>query len=154
MATNPAGLVYGTIMIGTLLAAESANRETYPRTVAAALVAMLLYWLVHGYAQFTSERLREGRPLELARLRHAMVAEVSILTGGALPLLALVLAWIAGASLSTAVAAAVWVDATVILVIEVVAGVRAEQRGWGLVGQAALGALLGFLIIALRLILH
>ena len=32
---NPGGLVYGTILVATLLAAESPKRETYAKTVAA-----------------------------------------------------------------------------------------------------------------------
>jgi hypothetical protein len=47
-----------------------------------------------------------------------------------------------------------WTSAGMILIIEVVAGVRAEQSGRDLVLQSVLGAVLGFLVIALRLLLH
>jgi hypothetical protein len=64
------------------------------------------------------------------------------------------ISWLAGASLSAAVAAAIWADAGMIVVIEVVAGVRAELSGRALVIQSTVGALLGLLIIVLRLVLH
>jgi len=55
---NPAGLIYGTIAVAALLAAESARRETYVETVGAVLITLLLYWLAHSYAGFTGERVR------------------------------------------------------------------------------------------------
>jgi hypothetical protein len=151
---NPAAFIYGMITIGTLLAAESATRETYPRTVAAVAIATLLYWLVHGYAHFIAQRLRESRPVELSELAHAMRDELAIVLGGAPPLIALAIAWLAGASLNTGVAAAIWVDVGVIFLIEIASGIRAEQRGRALVVQTVLGATLGVLIIVLRLVLH
>ncbi|MBV8942128.1 MAG: hypothetical protein JO240_10370 [Solirubrobacterales bacterium] len=154
MPVNPAGLIYGTIMIGTLLAAEVPKRETYLRTVVAVVIAMVLYWLVHGYAQFTAFRLREGAPLEFESFLHTMRDELAIVTGGAAPLLALVISWIAGASLSTAVRVAVYATAAVILIVEVVAAVAAERKGGALVAQILLGVFLGFLLIVLRLVLH
>lgn len=154
IVSNPAAFIYGMITIGTLLAAESAARETYPRTIGAVLIAALLYWLVHGYSQFTAQRLRESRPVELAGLARAMRHEAAIVLGAAPPLIALAIAWLAGGSLSTGVAAAIWADVGAIFLIELVSGIRAQQRGRELVVQTVLGVTLGVLIIVLRLILH
>ena len=55
MPTNPAGLVYGTIAVGALLAAESARQETYTRTIIAVAIALILYWLSYSYAEFTGQ---------------------------------------------------------------------------------------------------
>lgn len=151
---SPAAFIYGMIMIGTLLAAESVRQETYARTVGAIAIATLLYWLVHGYAEFTARRLRESTPLELSELVRAMAEQFALVLGAVPPLLALAVSWIAGASLGTAVSAAVWADVGMILIIEVLAGVRAEQRGRDLVVQTVLGAILGMLIVVLRLVLH
>ena len=52
------------------------------------------------------------------------------------------------------VTAAIWTSAVMIVAIEVVAGVRAKQSGRHLAGQISVGALLGLLIIALRVTLH
>ena len=154
MRADPAAFIYGTIVIGTLLAAESAKRETYPRTVVAVVIAMLLYWLVHAYAEFTARRLRESASLELSELARTMAEEAVIVLGAAPPLVALAISWLAGASLTTAVAAAVWVEAAMIVIIEVVAGIRAERRGRDLVFDTLLGALFGLLIVVLRLVLQ
>jgi hypothetical protein len=45
---NPAGVVYGVIAIGALMAAESGRHETYPDTVGSAIIAACLYWLLLG----------------------------------------------------------------------------------------------------------
>ncbi len=154
MNNNPGGAVYGTITVGALLAAESSQRETYLETISAVILALVLYWIAHSYAGFAGGRLKEGERLTLGGLGRAMLHEVAILTGASMPLLALVLFDIAGASLSSAVTAGTWTAAAMVVVIEMVAGIRAELAGRELIGQTALGALLGCLVIAVHLILH
>jgi hypothetical protein len=154
MPSNPGAVVYGTITVGALLAGESAQRETYAETVGAVVIALLVYWLAHSYSSFAATRLTEGKPAELAELGRTMVHELSIVLGAAVPLLVLLAAWAAGAGLGSGVNAAIWTSAGMILVAEVVSAVRAEQRGRELAAQVLLGAVLGFLVIALKLVLH
>jgi hypothetical protein len=154
MSTNPGGAVYGTITVGALLAAESWQRETYLETIAGVVLALVLYWIAHAYAEFADARLRNGEGLSLEGLGRAMGHELSLLSGAAAPLLALVVFDIAGASLSTAINAAIWTAAAMLVLIELVAGIRAELTGRELVGQTALGGLLGCLVIALHVSLH
>lgn len=151
---NAAGLVYGTILVATLLSAESAVRETYPRTVAAVLVTLVAYWLTLSYSRFTGDRLERGERFELPELVGAAVEELTVLLGAAVPLIVLVIFWAAGASLSTAVTAAVYCSAATIIALELVIGVRAGLTGRQLALQTAVGAALGLLIIALRVLLH
>ena len=49
---------------------------------------------------------------------------------------------------------ALYTSAVMVLLIEVVAGVRAKQSGRELAVQILVGAMLGLLIIALRLVVH
>ena len=44
------GVVYGVITVGALMAAESGRHESYLDAFASALIATLLYWLAHSYA--------------------------------------------------------------------------------------------------------
>jgi hypothetical protein len=57
---NPGGLVYGTILVATLLAAENAAHETYGTTIGSVVLALLVYWLAISYATFTGERARRS----------------------------------------------------------------------------------------------
>jgi hypothetical protein len=154
MFANPSGAVYGTIAVAALLAAESARHETYLETVSAVVITLILYWLAHSYAEFTGERLRSGERLTASGLAHTMAREVTILFGAAVPLIPLLVWWLTGGQLTGAVTAAVWTSAVTIVVTELLVGLRAELSGRRLVAQAGIGALLGLLVIALKVVLH
>jgi len=154
MTLTPEGAVYGTIAIAALLAAESANHETYPKTVVSVAIAMLLYWLAHSYSDYAGERWHRSERLELAGLARMMVRELSILISAGVPLVVVLISWATGAALGSAVLAAIWTSAVMLVVIELAAGLRAQLSGHDLVKQIALGAFLGFLVIALELVLH
>ncbi len=154
MLSDFAGAVYGTITVGALLAAESAHQETYVETVGAVLLTLLIYVLAHAYAEFAGERLRSGEHLTLTGFGHTVARSAALLPGAGVPLIALLISWAVGASLSAAVTAAVWTSAGMVVVLELIAGVRADNSGRELAAQTAIGALLGLLVIVLRLILH
>ena len=154
MLSDLSAAIYGLMTVGALLAAESAGSETYAETVGAVVITMLVYWLAHSYAEFTSERLKEREPAQFSALARIMAVQVPILYGAAIPLLALVIDWVIGEPLDTAVITALITTAVVVMVLEIAAGVRAKQSGRELVLQTLFGALLGLLIIALRLVLH
>lgn len=154
MPTSLAGLIYGTISVAALLAAESARTETYPKTVGAVGIMMILYWIAHSYAEFTEERMQEHEPFSYVGLLLNATREVTVLIGAAIPFSVLLICWAAGASLGFAVAAASWTSAGMVTAMEVVIAVRADLRGRDLARQAAIGALLGLLIVALRVLLH
>jgi hypothetical protein len=154
MRGNPAGAIYGTITVGALLAAESAQRETYAETIGAVALAMVLYWLAHAYAGSAAKRLRDEQALTAKGFVRALGHELPMLAGAAVPLLALVVFGVAGAKLSTAVKAGLWTSAVVIALIEIVAALRAEAKGRELAGQIAIGVGLGLLVLAINAVLH
>lgn len=151
---NPTGAVYGTLIIGAVLATESAGRETLLETVGALALALALYWLAHAYADTLGQRLDRQTPLSAAGLLRALVRDWAIVRGAGMPILALLVASAAGASLATAVLAAVWASAALIVAFELLAGVRAGLRGTELMLQACAGAAMGLVIIALRVVMH
>lgn len=153
MPINSGRLVYGTIVIGALLAAESARQETYAKTLGAVAITLLLYWLAHSYAEFTSQRLQDGKSLDLTELARTAAHELSVLLGAAAPLLVLVIWWATGASLTGAVSAAIRTSAVMIVIIEVMIGLRSQLSGRDLMKQTAFGVLLGLLVLAVRLVL-
>jgi hypothetical protein len=115
---------------------------------------MLVYWLAHADYVFTENRLEHNRPLTLGGLARTLRHEMMILAGAAMPLLVLLICWVAGVGLRSAVTAAIWTSAAMIVVIEVVAGVRAERSVRALAVQAAVGLVFGLLVIVLKVILH
>ncbi|HET9718747.1 MAG TPA: hypothetical protein VFP55_01585 [Solirubrobacteraceae bacterium] len=154
MFPNPSGLVYGTLVVGALLAAESTRRETFGATVGALAVTLMLYWLAHAYSELTEHRLQTGSPITLASVTRTLAHELTILAGAAMPLVALLFGWAAGAALEAAVNAAIWTSVGMIIAIELLAGVRGHLKGGQLATQIAAGVLFGLLVIVLHIVLH
>lgn len=151
---NPGGIVFGTITIGAVLAAESGLHETYLEAFGSALVTVGLYWLAHTYSDLLGKRLSTHEHLTVGSLLRAFAHDWAIVRGAALPLLALAIAWALGASQETAVTAAVWTCVGSIIVFELLAGIRAKSTPGELALEGCMGTAMGLGILALRAILH
>ncbi|HTW41304.1 MAG TPA: hypothetical protein VMD79_03205 [Solirubrobacteraceae bacterium] len=151
---NPAGAIYGIIVIAALLAAESGEHDSYLDAVASALIATALYWLAHAYAELLGGRLAARKRLTPAALARALAHDWPIARGAALPLAALVIAWVAGATQRVGVAAGLWSAVASLIVFELLAGVRARASGRELALDAGVGAAMGVAIIAMKIVLH
>jgi hypothetical protein len=154
MLPHPGAAMYGTITVGALLAAESAKRETYAETVGAVGIALLVYWLAHAFSELTGHQLEHKQPLTPDGVTRTLARGLTIIVGAAIPLVALLICWVAGVSLATAVTAALWTSAAMVVIVQFVAGVRAELATRALMAQTALGGLFGLLVIGLKLVLH
>ena len=152
--SNPRGLVYGTLLVATLLAAEPPRRETYARTVAAIVVAMIVYWLAASYAEFTGDRVLEEQPFTLESFGQTARRELAVIYGGVGPLIAVLVCWAAGAQLTTAVTIAVWTAVAIIVATEVAIGIRTELNCRQLFIQTGMGVVLGLMVVAVRVLLH
>jgi hypothetical protein len=151
---NAGGAVHGTVMVGVLLAAEDSHREGYPETIGAAAVVLALYWLMSLYTHTLGIRLRTRGRLSRRLLWHSCTYELAVVEGAFVPVLALLIAWMAGATVSSGVTVALWATVVSLVTLEVAAAWRARMRPQEAWLQAALGAVMGLAIIALKLILH
>lgn len=153
-AGNAAGVVYGVITVGALMAAESGRHESHLDTFASALVATLLYWLAHAYADLLGRRLDTGEALTARTLGRALLHDWAIVRGAAIPLLALVIAWVAGAGREAGVTAALRTAVVTVVVFELVAGIRARSTPGELLLKAGVGVTMGIAILAVKGILR
>jgi hypothetical protein len=151
---NPAGVVYGTIAVGTVLAAESARRDTFPDTIGATVLVLLLYWLAHTYAGVTGDRLKSRDSLSWRSLWRSLAHEAAIAKGAALPVAVLLVLWTTPVTLNTAVLVALWTSAASLAFYEVVAAFRARIPARERVLQVLIGSLLGAGVLVVRLLLH
>lgn len=151
---NPAGAIYGLITVGALLAAESGLRDTYPETIGAATIAMVLYWFAHSYSDELGTRLEEHERFSWAELWRAFSRDWAITKGSAVPLLTLLVAWALGASQASAVTAAIWSTVATLIAFELAAGIRSRVRPTDLAFEALVGAGMGTGILLLRALLH
>lgn len=151
---NPSGVIYGVIVIGALLAAESGRHESYLDTVLSTAIAAALYWLAHSYASVLGRRLEMHERLTAGGLLHALGHDWALVRGAAIPLLALLIAWITGAGQQTAVSAGVWSAIGSLLLFELLAGLRSRATRGELAIEVAVGLAMGIAILALKIVLH
>jgi hypothetical protein len=151
---NPAGVVYGVITIGALLAAESGQHESYPDTIGSAAIALGLYWLAHSYASVLGRRLATHERLSAAALWRSLLHDWAIVRGAAIPLCALLLAWAVGATQTSAVTAALWSTVASLVAFELLAGIRSRATPGELALEGAVGVAMGLAILALKVLLH
>ncbi len=151
---NPSGVIYGTLAVGAVLAAESSRRETFPDTIEATLIILGLYWLAHTYATVVGDRLKERETLSVGRFWRAFVHEGAIVKGAFIPIAILAALWAAGVSLQTGVTAALWSSAASLAVFEVIATLRSHVTGAQRLMQILVGVLLGAGVLLVRVVLH
>jgi len=151
---NPSEAVYGMIVIGSLLAAESGLHDSYLDTILSATIAATLYWVAHAYSTMLGLRLAGYQRLSLGSLGRALARDWPLVRGAAIPILALLLAWATGADQETAVTAAVWSTAASLVLLELAAGLRARASRAELALEVSIGAAMGMAIIALKVLLH
>ena len=144
----------GTVTAGALLAAESGLRDTYPETVGSLVVAVILYWFAHSYAEVLGLRLSRHETLTWTELWHAFAQDWGIVRGAAAPVIAVLLAWAVGAQQTTAVTAGTWAAVVSLIVFELAAGMRSRAKAPELALQVTAGVTLGLGILALRALLH
>jgi hypothetical protein len=154
MLRTPGPFLYGALVVGAVLDAESQKQETFAETVAGVVITVVLLWLAHTYAQIIGQRLEKGEHLSRRLVASKMSHEFAILTGAALPLIVVLIWWAGGADLNSALSAGVWTAAITIVAANVLAGFRANLSGADLVFQTSIGALLGIGILVLKLIYH
>ena len=90
----------------------------------------------------------------MGALARALARDWAIVRGATLPLLALVLAWVAGAPLVTGVSIALWSTIASLIAFELFAGIRAHAAPGELAFEVCVGAAMGVAILLLKIILH
>jgi hypothetical protein len=141
--------IYGAIITAAILDTAGGHLST-AALVTAVVVTLLVYWLAEEYAELLGEQAQGGHLPDRAHIRGALAATWPMVSASFLPLLALVLARLAGAS--TLVAANVGLAAAIVLLTihGWLAGRAAQLRGWQLFFATSVAAALGLVMILLK----
>lgn len=154
-AERLAPAIYGTILSTALIAAYSEDTGSDPWQIAVAvLVAALVFWLAHAYADVLARGLALRERASLARARAELAREWPMVTGAILPILPLFLAPLGVLSDYGAENAAIISGVALLGLVGI--GI-AWRRGEGLIGiafNAAGCALFGIVVVALKAIVH
>jgi hypothetical protein len=89
-APRIAGLIYGTIVVLSVLVASPTN-EDVGRVLALTASTTVVFWLAHVYAHVLGDSLASARRADAADVRHMAHRELPIVLAAVLPSLALVL---------------------------------------------------------------
>ncbi len=153
-AENPAAGVYGLLAVASLMAAESGLHETYLDAVLSAVIAAALFWLLHAYADLLGRRILSPERLRASVLFDELARDLGVIRGAAIPLAALLVAWLAGADQSTGVLVALWSSVLGLVVFELLAAVRVHASARELVLDTSVGVAMGGAVVALKIVLH
>ncbi len=148
-APRRAAGIYGTIITAAILAALGDHVHTIPLTVSI-LVTLVVYWLAEEYAELLGDQLEGGRLPTWGTVRAALGATWPMVTASYLPLLALILAHLLGASVPAAANAALAVAIVLLTIYAWSAGRAARLHGRQLLIITAAAAALGLLMIVLK----
>ncbi|KRF36597.1 hypothetical protein [Nocardioides sp. Soil805] len=147
------GLLTGTVVCAAAIAYSAGHVSSTARLCIAIFGTVLVYWLAHLHARTLAFSVTHGHhPLVSLRLA---VQETWLLAGASiLPILILLVADAAGATLRTAAWTALIATIGLLTAYSYLAGVRSGLGPWGRVASAAVGAGLGVLVALLKVALH
>jgi hypothetical protein len=151
---NLADAIYGLILGGALMAAESSLSESHLDVVGSVAITLSVYWFADAYAYALSRRVQSGERLSLRSLREGLAHTFAVVQGAIIPELTLLIGWAAGASSHASLSAAVWSTIGALIALELLAGIRAKAGPFELMLDGCVGACIGASVLLLRALLH
>jgi hypothetical protein len=141
--------IYGAIITAAILAAAAGKVPT-SALVASVVITLLVYWLAEEYAEVLGEQAAGGHLPSRAYIREALAATWPMVSASYLPLVALVLARLAGASALTATNIGLAAAIVLLTIHGWLAGRAAQLRSWKLLAATSVAAALGLIMILLK----
>jgi len=141
--------IYGAIITAAILDTAGGHVST-TALVISVVVTLLVYWIAEEYAEVLGEHTTGGRLPSRAYIQGSLVSSWPMVSASYLPLLAVVLVKVAGASDLTAANVGLVVAIVLLTVHGWLAGRAAQLQGWKLVFTASIAAGLGLVMILLK----
>ena len=141
--------IYGAIITAAILDTAGGHVST-AALVVSVVVTLLVYWIAEEYAEVLGEQAAGGRLPSRASIQGALISTWPMVTASYLPLLAVVLAAVAGASKLTAANVGLVVAVVLLTVHGWLAGRAAQLQGRKLLAATSIAAGLGLVMILLK----
>jgi hypothetical protein len=141
--------IYGAIITAAILDTAGGHVST-AALVVSVVVTLLVYWIAEEYAEVLGEHTAGGRLPGRAYIQGALAATWPMVSASYLPLLAVVLADVAGASQLTAANVGLVVAIVLLTAHGWLAGRAAQLQGRKLLVATAIAAGLGLVMILLK----
>ena len=141
--------IYGAIITASIMTTAGDSLTTIALALSV-LITLVVYWLAEQYAEVLGEHAAVGRLPTWQNLRTALAGSWPMVTASFVPLVALLVARLDGATASAAATVGV-VTAVVLLTLHGwTAGRGAHLHGWQLAVTTSVAAALGLVLIALK----
>jgi hypothetical protein len=144
-----AASIYGAIITAAIIAAGGGELST-AALVIAVVVTLLVYWVAEEYAEVLGEQAEGGRLPTWASIRGMLTSTWPMVSSSYAPLLALVVARLAGASALTAANIGLGLAIVLLTIHGWSAGRAAQLRGRQLLLATSVAAALGVVMILLK----
>jgi hypothetical protein len=141
--------IYGAIITAALLATAGNELHT-GALVVAVLITLVVYWLAEEYAELLGEQVEGGLVPTWDYIREALAETWPMVTASFAPLVVVVLARLAGASISVADNAGLVAAIVLLMTYGWLAARAAQLRGRQLVLTTSIAAALGLVMVALK----
>jgi len=141
--------IYGAIITAAILD-TAGGRVSTAALVVSVVITLLVYWIAEEYAEVLGEQAEGGRLPSRASIQGALVSTWPMVTASYAPLLAVVLASVAGAPALTAANVGLVVAVVLLTVHGWLAGRAARLRGRRLLLATSITAALGLVMILLK----
>jgi hypothetical protein len=153
LVTGGEGAITGTVVCAAAIAYGAGHLHSTARLCLAIIGTIAVYWLAHLHATTLGSALTH-RHHPAAAFRHALRATLPILGASVIPLAVLILARLLGADLRTAAWTALIATVALLTGYSYLAGLRGGLGPGGRIASAAVGAGIGLLVAALKVLLH
>jgi len=141
--------IYGAIITAAILAASGSEQSTRA-LVTAVVVTLLVYWVAEEYAEVLGEQAEGGHLPTCASIRAMLASTWPMVTASFLPLLAVVIARVLGASALTASNIGLGLAIALLMIHGWSAGRAAQLRGAQLLLSTSVALALGIVMILLK----
>lgn len=141
--------IYGAIITAAILDTAGGHVSTTVLVISV-VITLLVYWIAEEYAEVLGEHTAGGRLPSRAYIKGSLASTWPMVSASYVPLLAVVLATVAGASALTAANVGLVVAIVLLTIHGWLAGRAARLRGRKLVLVTSVAAGLGLVMILLK----
>jgi hypothetical protein len=141
--------IYGAIITASIMTTAGDTLTTLALALSV-LITLVVYWLAEQYAEMLGEQASAGRLPTWRHIQSALTGSWPIVSASFVPLVALLVARLAGAAASAAATVGVLTAVVLLTFHGWTAGRAAHLRGWQLAATTLVAAALGLIMVLLK----
>lgn len=148
-------LVYATVVLMSVLVVYDgwASLTTFAGIALVIAAPTLALLLAHLFADALHAQAVLRRPLHSGEWRGLLRHQANIALAAVPPLVILLAGWLTPADALQTVAVLLWTGVLTLVALAALSAYRAGVRGWRLLASAAIGGVIGLIVISLQVVL-